>query len=405
MKIAIILSAFPNLSETFILNQITGLIDRGCQVEIFAKRKAKTKKVHAVVERYGLISLAHFSNVPHNPILFFFKGLFLMAANFFKSPTVTRRLIKMIIYKRTDKAFEALYFLSPFLGTNFDIIHCHFGLNGIIGLALKRSGIQGRLITTFHGFDLSSFLLKKGDNVYNELFKGGDLCLVVSKHWREKLIELNCDPKKIKIQRMGIDLEEFSYIERKEKPGKYIKLLTVGRLVEKKGHEYAIRALAKIVQKRENVEYTIAGDGPLKERLRSLVSELRMEKYIKFVGEVEKNEILALYRQAHIFLLPSATAQNGDQEGIPVVLMEALASGLPAVSSYHSGIPELIEDGKNGLLVPEKDTAALAEVLAYLIENPQVWPAMGRQGREFIEDHHDCKKLNQELLQIYNSLS
>ena len=102
--------------------------------------------------------------------------------------------------------------------------------------------------------------------------------------------------------------------------------------------------------------------------------------------------------------LPSITASNGDQEGIPVVLMEAQATGLPIISTYHTGIPEVVIDGKSGFLVHEKDVDALAEKLEYLIKHPEIWPEMGRYGRKHVEEKYDIKKLNQQLVKIYQNL-
>jgi colanic acid/amylovoran biosynthesis glycosyltransferase len=118
---------------------------------------------------------------------------------------------------------------------------------------------------------------------------------------------------------------------------------------------------------------------------------------------VNKKEVIALYKQADIFLLPSVTARDGDQEGIPVVLMEALAAGLPAIATVHSAIPELIKDGKTGYLVPEKDISALVKALDHVLENPQEWSVIGQQGREFVEEKHNIKKQSQKLSQIYKS--
>lgn len=108
---------------------------------------------------------------------------------------------------------------------------------------------------------------------------------------------------------------------------------------------------------------------------------------------------------AHILLQPSVTARNGDSEGgAPTVLLEAQSSGLPVVSTYHADIPEVVLDGKSGFLVPERDSHALAEKLEYLIKHPEIWPEMGRRGREFVEENYDINKLNQQLVEIYQNL-
>ena len=403
MKIAIIVSGFPKLSETFILNQITGLLDLGHEVEIFAFYNPKEKKVHDDVEKYRLMERVHYFNIPDSMIKRALKAIFLIITNFHKSPIKILKSLNVFKYGKKALSLRLLYVVVPFLGKKFDIIHCHFGPNGVIGAYLKEVGINSKLITTFHGYDMSKFISDHGEGIYKNLFLKGDLFMPISEHWKKKLIEMGCEEGKIIVHRMGIDVEKFEFSERR-KTGT-IKILSVGRLVEKKGHEYAIKALAKVVNKNgKDIIYRIVGDGPLKDKLMSLAEELGIEDCVKFMGNVEDEELLKLYKESHIFILPSVTASDGDQEGIPVVLMEAQAMGLPVISTYHSGIPEVVIDGKSGFLVPEKDVDALAEKLEYLIEHPELWSEMGRYGREFVEKNYDIKKLNRRLVEIYQSL-
>jgi colanic acid/amylovoran biosynthesis glycosyltransferase len=180
--------------------------------------------------------------------------------------------------------------------------------------------------------------------------------------------------------------------------------VTIARLVEKKGVEYGIRAVAKLVRAKLSIEYHVIGDGPLREDLRQLIQELDANDTVKLLGWKQQQEVVEILNNAHIMLAPSVTSQDGDQEGIPVSLMEAMARGLPIVSTQHSGIPELIENGVSGFLVPEQDVDALAEKLGYLIEHPEVWPEMGRAGRVYVEKHYDINKLNNQLVEIYQKL-
>lgn len=404
MKIAFIIGAFPTLSETFILNQITGLLDLGCAIEIFAQTNPKDKKIHSDIEKYQLMDKVHYFDMPHNKSMRVSKAIFLIIKNFYKSPLKILKSLNIFKYGKTALSLKLLYLLIPFLDKNFDVIYCHFGTNGIYGTYLKEIGINGKLVTTFHGYDMSGFIKSNSNNVYKKLFLNGDLLLPISDYWKKKLIRLGCSDKKIIVHRMGINLEKFKFSERRKRSGEPIKILTIGRLVEKKGHKYIIKTIAEIIKKHRNIEYIIAGDGPFGSKLEDLISELRIKGYIKFLGVVDQNEVLKLYKQAHIFALPSITANNGDQEGIPVVLMEAQAAGLPIISTFHTGIPEAVVDGKSGFLVPEKDVDALTEKLEYLIEHPEIWPDMGQYGRKFVEEHYDINKLNQRLVKIYNVL-
>ena len=400
MKIAFIVNVFPKLSETFILNQITGLLDLGHEVMIFAEYNPNEKKVHPDVEKYQLMDRVLYFDIPQNKIKRVLKASYLIITNFYKNPIKIFKSLTLFRYGKSALSLQGLYFLIPFLDTNFDIIHCHFGPNGIIGASLKEIGVEAKIITTFHGYDMSTFILNNGTGVYNDLFSKGDLFLAISEHWEKKLVELGGDAKKIRVHRMGIDLEKFEFSERKILPGESVKILTVGRLVEKKGHKYAIKALAKLINKHKNVIYKIVGDGYLRGELESLVTELGIEKYVEFLGDVEDEELFRLYHDSHIFVLPSVTARNGGQEGIPVVLMETQAAGLPVISTFHSGIPEVVLDGESGFLVPERDVDALTKKLEYLVVHPEIWPEMGRAGRKCIELRYDVRKLNQQLVKI-----
>jgi len=404
MKIAFIVSAFPVLSETFILNQITGLIDLGHEVDIFASSKPNEKKIHSDVKKYNLINKTHYFHIPKTRkkrIMYAFK---IFLKNFYKKPLVLLKALNFFKYGSFYNVLNNLFYLAPFLNKDYDIIHCHFGPNGIIGVHLKEIGIPGKYLTSFHGYDVNSYPKIMGKNVYNVLFKNGDLFTANTNFTRQQVVKLGCDEEKIIILPVGLRVEKFKFSTRKIQPREPIKILTVGRLVEKKGHEYAIKAIAKIVKKHKNIKYIVAGDGPLRTNLENLALKLGIMNHVEFLGAVEQNKVLNLYQQAHIFILPSVTASNGDREGQALVLQEAQATGLPVVSTLHNGIPEGVLDGKSGFLVPERDVDALAEKLEYLIEHPEIWPKMGRYGRKFVEEHYDIKKLNKRLIEIYQNL-
>jgi len=401
MKVAFIVSEFPVLSETFILNQITGLLDRGYEVEIFAESNPKEKKIHSDVTKYDLIKRTHYFNIPRNKITRIFKIVYLIIINFYKDPIkILKAINSSLKYRNTKIIFAAISFLRK----RFDIIHCHFGPNGVLGIYLKEISIDGELITSFHGYDTSSYPKLRGKNVYNKLFNKCTFFTANSEFTKQQMIKLGCDEKKIDILHEGLRIERFNFFPKKIYSGESIKILTIGRLVEKKGHQYAIRAIAKISEKYKNIEYLIGGEGPLRDKLESLVSDLKIKNYVKFLGAVDQDEVLELYRIAHIFILPSVTASDGDQEGQGLVVQEAQACGLPVISTLHNGIPEGVIDGKTSFLVPERDVDALAERLEYLIQHSEIWPEMGYAGRKFVEEHYNVNRLNEKLVRIYHKL-
>jgi len=406
MKIAFIVGTFPTLSETFVLNQMTGLLDQGHELDIFAHSNPHMEKIHPDVEAYRLMERTHYLDMPSNKVKRVLKALGLLAVNFHKAPLRLLEGLNVFKFGKEALSLRLLYALVPFLGKEqeYDIIHCHFGPNGNIGMLLNNLGVRGRVITSFYGYDISAHVEQFGRTIYDPLFQQGDLFIAISDAVNERLIRLGCDKDKVVKHPLGIDVEKFHSEERKRQIGEKVKILTVARLVEKKGLEYSIKAVAKVVKKHPHVEYNVAGDGPLGSHLESLISESGVKEQVRLLGWQDQDQIRRLYQESHIFVLASVIARNGDQEGTPTVLMEAQAQGLPIVSTLHSGIPEIVLDGRSGFLVPERDVDALAERLQYLIEHPECWPEMGRAGRRFVEEHHDIKKLNRRLVRIYEGL-
>jgi colanic acid/amylovoran biosynthesis glycosyltransferase len=171
-----------------------------------------------------------------------------------------------------------------------------------------------------------------------------------------------------------------------------------------KGIEYAIRAFALVHQKHPSTRFTVIGDGPLKEHLQNVINQLSLTESVKLVGWKSHDSIPQLLHSAHIFVLPSVTDKNGTQEGIPNAIMEAMATGMPVVSTYHAGIPEVVQDGVSGFLVPERDVQALANKLELLVSRPDIWQRMGKAGRDIIEKTHNIEKENDDLVAIFKRL-
>ena len=406
MKIAFIVGQFPALSQTFILNQITGLIDRGHEVDIYANLPGNDPKIHADVERYNLLNHTFYLKMPANKFLRLLKGMYLIITNFHKKPMALLKSLNVFKFGKEAASLGALYKTIPFLNRDYhDIIHCHFGPLGNIGALLKDIGvIKGKVVTAFHGYDISMYMKNKGNKVYNYLFEVGDMFLPISERWKNELIKLGCSEKKIIVHRMGIDTSKFSFFAHNHSKNGKIHLLTIARLVEKKGVQYGINAVAKVLKKYPGIEYRIVGDGPLRNNMVDLIQELNIGNNVKLLGWKNQEEIVELMKYADILLAPSVTSQDGDQEGIPVVLMEALAQGIPVISTYHSGIPELVQDGISGFLVPERDTNALAEKIIYLLEHQEIWAEMGHAGHDHVEKNYNIERLNDQLVELYQML-
>jgi colanic acid/amylovoran biosynthesis glycosyltransferase len=266
---------------------------------------------------------------------------------------------------------------------------------------LKDLGIGGKIITSFHGSDLGRVLRRKGGGVYRDLFDRVDLFTANSNYTRESLISVGCPEHKIRLLPVGLKVNRFVYKPRSPAGQNKTKIGTVARLVEKKGVDYAIRAVARVMPRHPNIEYGIVGDGPLRGELERLVSDLGLQDAVRFLGWLDSDEVIGFMDELHIFMLSSVIASSGDQEGQGLVLQEAQAMGLPVLATLQGGFPEGVIDGVSGLLVPERDVDALAEKLEYLIDHPERWPEMGRAGRKFVEEKYDITRLNRQLVDIY----
>lgn len=415
MRVAFVIDEFPSVTQTFILNQITGLIDRGHSVEIYPAIKNHTTDLPVNVYKYKLNDISLFKpQIERN-----LKGVFQALTRYFtaslaKDPKTTLNSLNCFRFGRY--ALEGPLFLDalPFIGEirHFDIIHAHFGINGLRAMRLQDLGVvKGNLITTFHGYDISKHIRKYGSNHYRQLFEKGDYFLTVSHHFKEQLIKLGCEAQKIAVHRSGVDLKVLSSESTNidvtiNKPidDKRIKIVTIARFVEKKGLEYGIRAVSRIKGKAHEIIYNIIGDGELRTRIESCIQNETLQDTVELLGWMPHDQIIHMLKNADILLAPSVTSRLGDKEGIPVTIIEAMAMGLPVVSTHHSGIPELVEDGINGFLVPERDVKALAQKLVFLIDHPEKRIQMGKAGRKRIETDFDIEHLNDRLVEIYEKL-
>jgi len=403
MKIAIIVSIFPCISETFILDHITGLIDRGHNVEIFAFTTQDIDETHPEIKKYNLLERTHYIKFPHGKKQKILKGIKLSLKYLFRHPFVIFKCMNIFKYGWNAINFSILFQVAPFLETDFDIVHCHFGPNGSRFLFLKDI-FKTPYITSFHGYDIS-VIPKKDSNIYNRLFRYSDLLIANSNYTAKRLFELGANKEKILVVRLPLDCKKFNFRERVlDNKSRKIRLLTVARFVEKKGLIYAIEAVNKTLKKYKNIEYHIIGDGFLYAEIKRKIKGLNIEDYIKLLGWKERDEVKEEMYKSDIFILPSVTALNGDTEGQGLVLLEAQATGLPILSTLHNGIPEGVIDGKSGFLVPERDSVALSEKLNYLIDHPEIWPKMGRFGRTHIEKHFNSEKILKQLENIYREM-
>lgn len=408
MKILFFCVKFPLASETFILNQIISFIKKGYDVKVLSIYPGDMDKIHDDYLEYDLKSKVHY---------IFDEDITSKSKYFQFSKRVQYSLKSFALGNMNSFDFNKYGFLSYTLllpaligrvasRIESDYIIAHFGPCGVLANCLRSCGIlHGKIVTVFHGYDLSATnLLNRYKGFYKRLFNDGDLFLPVSHVWESKLIEMGCDKGKISVIRMGIQIENFSFYPRpfRNEP---LKLISVCRLTEKKGLRYAIQACDILNKSGYRFQYDIVGYGELNAELQQLISKYGLEDKVNIIGFQPQSVVKKLLMKSDVFLLPSVTANNGDMEGIPVALMEAMAIGLPVISTFHSGIPELIENDVSGWLCDERDFQAIANILISLLKDQKDLKYIQDNARRKIELSFNQEKEYSQMANLLERLS
>jgi colanic acid/amylovoran biosynthesis glycosyltransferase len=408
MRIAFVVGSFPEISTTFILDQVTGLLDRGHEVEVFARVPRKSAVEHASVKQYGLIERTHYWLDDTKSTL---SATLVRTARLVRERKqgVGRAILRSLdLGKNGDLTLTVRmwpYASAMMLEKPYDVVLAHFGPNGVAAQRLREVGaFRAPLVTVFHGYDVSRIVKERGPAYYRDLFAHGDLMLPVSEHFRERLVAYGCAREKLRVHRMGVDTHSFAFRARSRSESEPTRFVTVCRMVEKKGLEFAIRGMAELKAQGTPFVWHVAGDGPLRARIEALRGELGLSEQVVMHGTIPRAEVQALLETAHVFVAPSVTGHDGDQEGVPVAIMEAMAVGLPVISTLHSGIPELVKHGRTGLLVPEHDVTKLAQSLRQVAVEHALWPELGRAGREVVEHEFDEQRLNDQLAALLSEV-
>jgi colanic acid/amylovoran biosynthesis glycosyltransferase len=286
---------------------------------------------------------------------------------------------------------------------NARLLHIYFGQIGVHLLRLIRAW-KNPSIVSFHGADVMVDMNKPAyRTATSEMLDAVKLVLVRSESLRRAVVDLGCDERKIEVQRTGIPLNEFPFRERNfpSSDGGEWRLVQAGRLIEKKGLPVTLRAFASFLKRYPNATLTIAGEGPLLSQLQELARRLKIDNRVSFAGFISQEQLRDLYYGSHIFLHPSETGADGNQEGIPNSMLEAMASGLPVFATEHGGIPEAIEHGQSGVLVGERDDQELAWALINAVEDRHFLSQLVRNGAEMVRKKFDLGVQARRLEDIY----
>ena len=393
---------FPSLTETFVQNEILELMNNGFQVCILAAKRPKNI-IHSFHKEL-------IKNTIYAPSIFSFETLSNNVKAFIRKPIkYCYVLFKMLLnnyssfynISRGIYGFVLSFIFAEYLRNYSGNIHCHFaGRRLEIAYYLKNYiGNDCKITCTVHAADIYAnrnpkFLITK------LLFCNYIVC---SSHYLKDYIKNKIDlqlENRLVVVHYGINSNYYSYHQHAYRLDDKIKLLSIGRLVPKKGFDILINACRLLVDQGINLELNIIGDGPERRNLEELCNKYRLNGKIIFWGAQSQDDVKKNIHTSDLFVLACRQDKDGDMDGIPNVLIESMAAGLPVISTYISGIPELIENGINGLLVKPEDSVELANAIKKVINDPDMISKFSFAGRQKVANEFEIS-INTKKLMAY----
>lgn len=390
--IAYLVSRFPKVSETFILYEILELEALGTDVEIFSLIRQQEDVQHP--EATSLVERAHYTVLISWPVV---------AAQWYwllhKPLTYLKTWWKVIWGNRTSWKFwtralvvmpVASYFARQMQAMDVEHIHAHWATHPTLGAYVIHhlTGISYSFTAHAHDIYVDQTML-------DSKIEKAKFVVTISQYNRDFLSERFGYGDKIEIIHCGIDADVFE--PRLIEPHDKLRIITVASLEEKKGHRYLLEACQKLHQDGLAFECWLVGDGDRRAALEILAAKLGIADCIQFMGRQPREKVRDMLQAADVMVLPSIITASGKKEGIPVALMEALATELPVIVTDISGVSELVIDGKTGLLVPEKDVTALYQAIRTVQRNPAQAQQMAKAGRRKVLQEFNLRICVQQL--------
>jgi colanic acid/amylovoran biosynthesis glycosyltransferase len=395
MKIAYLTTCFGTPSHTFIRREIRELREQGCDVSLLGIRqdtKSAPDSNDLVKETTYLYPVKFFKTILLN-IYYSIVRCHLYWPNFFDIFFSSNDKFKQKL-KLCYHLFISVRFAQIAQKAGYTHIHAHFlhVPSSIAMFSAKLSCIPFSI--TIHSAGEKD--LPHVDGIALKI-RSASVLLMISQFNIEYYDKLEPCKHKSQVVRCGMNIEDFSFRANRNQNGKTLKVLAVGRFVEKKGFIYLAKAAKLIKCQNKDCKIEILGSGPLHEVIEEYILQNKLEDIISLPGQASTQEVKEKMLGADIVVVPSVTSVSGEMEGIPVVLMEAMASGTPVVATEHSGIPELVKNNITGSLVPEKDEVRLAQAILSFIPNE----AVRVNARKVIEDEFDISNVVSLRLQIF----
>jgi len=397
VKVGYMASLFPCWSETFILREIQELEKQGAEIEIFSFKPASEKLVHPGAKPYlnrvfypkkGKSAWALLKALIFHPIKFTTIVLKIVFSMLNKPVMMTKTLGLLPM---------ALSFIPAIKKTQITHLHAHWATypSTAAWIISEFTGIPYSFTSHAHDIWLEKPLLV-------EKIKKAKFVATISDYNKRYLnVFAGKVLDNVEIIHCGINLAEFAYEEPKLKP--VPKLLAIGRFDEIKGFPYLVEACSILDKQGINFKLRILGDGPLREKLQVQIREKGIMHLVELPGAVSQDDVRKEIREATVFVAPSVQKSNGDQDGIPVVLMEAMAMGTPVISTYVSGIPELIKNEENGMIVESRDAEQLADALKRLIFSKKKQVNYSAAARNTIDESFNIRISVKHLLRNFQT--
>ncbi|HAM88382.1 MAG: Glycosyl transferase group 1 [Candidatus Falkowbacteria bacterium GW2011_GWC2_38_22] len=316
IKVAFLIGKFPAISETFIINQIADLQDRGMSVEIFSFDRGKTDNVSQRFFDYKMGEKTQYLDMPKNVVIRILKAIPKILRIFFIKPESLLKIFDFKKYGADAWNLKLLFFVEPFVGKEFDLVHCHFGKVANKYLTIREIVAPSqKFITTFYGYDVSIVFNQKPADYYDRLKKECSLFFVMSNNMKERIINHGFKSESIRVLPISVDVADYPFKERKLETGETINLLTVARFVEKKGIDDLLRAIAIVKEKtRKKFRMNIVGGGQMEDELKGLAKELKIEDVTDFKGYMKVEDLIKYFLDMHLYVQPSKTSKDGDME-------------------------------------------------------------------------------------------
>lgn len=283
-----------------------------------------------------------------------------------------------------------------------DLMHIYFGHTGVHLLPFIKEWTQP-CVVSFHGMDIQPRPDQEGyDDQMRDLLRTAPLVLARSHSLMQRLEELGCPREKLRLNRTGIPLDDFPYTARSAPADGAWRFVQACRLIAKKGLKTALRAFAAFHREHPRATFAIAGEGPMRSEIEQIARELGIASAVQLRGFLSQKDMAALYEESHIFVHPSEMTQDKNQEGVPNSMLEAMATGLPVLATQHGGIPEAVQHDVAGLLVAERDEAALGAAMTRLTTEPGLAARFGEAASRFVREEFAQERAVAKLEDFYD---